>query len=158
MLLVYGFHLQEQIDDDDFCSFRPIFIFQTVFLILHLEQPMAITDPFFLRMFFPFFRLFFTFSDNKLLLQCFGFVLIDAVSGCLWLLGTQLHIRDSGCASKGCCWHQGWQFPGSQASRHFLCQYFSRHLLLLSTFPLAARWPLGLLTSRVLLSSQVLCK
>lgn len=101
--------------NDDFCSLRPIFIFQTVFLFLHLEQPTAVTDSYSLRIFCPFSRQYFTFSDDMLLLQFLVFVLIDGISGCLGFLGTQPHFKDASCTSQGCCWFPGWQFPGSEA-------------------------------------------
>jgi len=48
------FHLGQPIDDC-FLFFQMIFyFFQTVFMFLQLEQPMAVTDSFFLRMFFLF--------------------------------------------------------------------------------------------------------
>lgn len=86
------------------------------FLFLQLEQPVAVVEPYFLRMFAPFstFPTSFTFSDDKFL----GFLLIDGISGWLWFLETQLPFKDADCSSQGCCW-----LPGSQSSRHFLFQH-----------------------------------
>ena len=146
MLLISVFHIGQLIDNDDFCPLKTIFIFHTVFLFLQLEQLMAVTDPYFLRMFSPFSRLFFTFSDDKLLLQSLVFAFINGISGCLWFLGTQLHFKNVGCASQACCRFPGCRFPGSQA---FSLSVFQQ------TSPLATRSPLRLLTSRVLCKYSV---
>lgn len=63
---------------------------------------MAVTNSYIFRMFSPFSRLFFTFSDVKLPLQFFGFALIDGISGCHQFLGTQLPFKNAGCVSQGC--------------------------------------------------------
>lgn len=79
-------------------------------------------------MFSLFSRLFFTFPDDKLLLQFLGFVLIDGISGCLCCLCTRLHFSRLFLVPR-----PSSQASSSQAGRHSLCQYFSR--LLLSIFP-----------------------
>lgn len=53
--------------------------FQTVFLVCQLEQPMAVTAAYFLRMFSPFSSLFFTFPDDNVLLQFLVFALINGI-------------------------------------------------------------------------------
>lgn len=100
---------------------------QTVFLLFQLEQPIAVSDSYFLRIFSLFSRLFFTFPDDKLLLQFLGFALINSISRYLWFLGTQLHFKGSSCASQVCL-HRS----SSQAGWHFLCQYF----ILITSSPL----------------------
>lgn len=102
--------------------------FQTVFLLFKLEQPIAVAYSYFLRMFYLFSRLFFTFPDCKFLLQFLGFVLIDGISGCLWCLCTQLDFSGTFLIPR-----TSSQASSSQAGRHSLCQYFSR--LLFGIFP-----------------------
>ena len=97
---------------------------QTVFLLFQLEQPIAVANSYFLRIFLLFSRLFFTLPDDKLLLQFLGFVLIDGISGCLRFLGTQLHFKGASCASQMCLHRPSSQASSSQAGKHFLCQYF----------------------------------
>lgn len=87
------------------------------FLFLQLEQPIAVVEPYFLRMFSPFstFSTSFIFSDDKFL----GFVLLDGISGCLWFLDTLLLLKDADCTSQGCSW-----LPVQQAfplSAHMFC-------------------------------------
>jgi len=84
-----------------------IFFSKTVFQFLQLEQPVAVTDSYFLRKFSTFYRLLFTLSDKKLPLQFIGFVLIDGISGCLWFPRTQLYFKDASCALQGCFWFAG---------------------------------------------------
>lgn len=101
---------------------------QTFFLLFQLEQPIAVADSCFLRMFSLFSRLFFTFPDDELLLQLLDFVLIYGISGCLWCLGTQLHFSRMFLIPR-----PSFQASRTQAGRHSLCQYFSK--LLCSIFP-----------------------
>lgn len=68
MLLISGFHLGQPTDDDFYCL-RPIFIWGGLSLFSQLEQPVAVTSSCFLRMFSPFSRLFFSFSDDVTLVE-----------------------------------------------------------------------------------------
>lgn len=102
--------------------------FQTVFLLFQADQSIAVANSYFLRMFSLFSRLFFTFPDDKLLLQFLSFVLIDGISGCLLCLGTQLRFSRMFLIPR-----LSSQASTSQAGRHSLYQYFSR--LLFSIFP-----------------------
>lgn len=62
---------------------KEFLFFQTVSLFLQLEQPLAVTNSHFPRMFSPFDRLFFSFPDDKFLLQSLVAVaLVDGISGC----------------------------------------------------------------------------
>lgn len=51
-----------------------------------------------LRRFSHFSRLFFIFSDNKLLFQFLVFAVIDGISGNFQFLGTQVYFKDAKCA------------------------------------------------------------
>lgn len=113
-------HLEQPIETANFCfslgvantlmlSFLSdqFLFFQTVFLFLQLERPMAVTDSYFISVFSPFARLFFTFPDDRLLFHSLVVALVNGISGCLQFLGTQLLFKDDSCASQGC-----FLFPG----------------------------------------------
>lgn len=93
---------------------------QTLYLLFHLEQPIAVSTSYFLRMFSLLSRLFFNFPVDKLLLQFLGFVLI------WWYVGMSLVISCR--TSKRCFWFPGQQFTGWQV----FSQYFSRLLFSVS--------------------------
>jgi len=111
--------------------------FQTAFLLFQLEQPIAVADYNFLRTFSLFSRLFFTFADDKLLLQLLGFVLISGISGCLWCLATQLCFSRMFLISR----------PGSQASSAQDDKAFSLSVFQQTSAQYFPRSPLWLLAS-----------
>lgn len=127
----------QPIDNDVFYFVGPIFVFQSFFwsFSCNSQQHLLIpTSSGFFPVFF-FSRLFFTFAHEKLLSYLLVFVHINGISGCLPFLGAQLHFED---APQGC--------SGSQAGRHFLAQYLSRHLPF-SVFPLLTRSSVSLIPS-----------
>lgn len=103
-----------------------VLYFQTVFLFHQLEQPMAVTTTYFLRMFSAFSRLFFTFPDDNVLLQFLVFaVFIEGTSGGLWLFSTHLHFRGASCTPQGCFCFTVWPaFSLSVFEQTSSAQYF----------------------------------
>lgn len=114
MVLISICHLRQPIDDDVFCS-QTNFCLSRLFLFFQLEQAVAVADSYFLRMFSPLFRLFFTFSGDKLRLQFVGFVLTIGMSAYIPLLASQHRFKGASCTSQGCFWFTGLV---PRASRH----------------------------------------
>lgn len=113
--------------------------FWTIFLFFQVEQPVAVANSCLLRMYPPFSKLFFTFPDDKLLLQFLSFFAYQwyhRMSPVYWYW---FHSKMPAVLLKN--------VPGSQASRAFPCQYFRRQLLLFCIFPFITRLLLWLLPS-----------
>lgn len=112
-----------------------------LFFFLQFEQPMTVRYCFFLRMFFPFSRLFFTFSDDKLLVWFLRFALSDGVSAC---------VQHQSCTYQRCFGFTGL-VPRLMVFRlagiFSLSVFFRRYFLLFGNFPLTSRCRFWLLTS-----------
>ena len=135
MLLIYIFHLREPIDDDVFCSFRPVFIFLDCFPVLEVRTAHVSYHFFLSQDIFLFFQTIFHLLRQQV--PCFYTYQGISVSRCpAALQGCQLHFSGMLLVHR-----PGSQSHSSQAGRNFLCQYFSRHLLLPSNFPLLTRRP-----------------
>lgn len=129
MLLISGFHLAQPITGDVFYSLRPIFVLSDCFSVLWVRTANSSYQHSVSQNVFPLFQtfFFFTFPEDKLLLQFLGFALISGILGCLWFLGVQLHFRDASCTPQGRFW-----FLGRQA---FSLSVFEQRLSSVQYFP-----------------------